>query len=50
MVAAGGTLTRIVVPFAEHPGLYSRGEFGAPVESGDGFYARTDGGDTIPLH
>lgn len=49
MVAAGGSLTRIVVPFAEHPGLYQRGEFGAPVEAGEGFYARTDAGETIAL-
>lgn len=45
----GRAITRIVVPFAEHPGFYSRNEFGAPVETGDGFYARTDDGGTLQL-
>ena len=42
-------LTLIVVPFEGHPGLYSRNEFGARVETGETFSARTDDGRTIDL-
>lgn len=49
-VEAGGALTLIVVPFEEHPDLYSRNEFGAPVVTGETFRARTDDGGTIDLN
>jgi len=48
-VANDRALTLIVVPFEGHPGLYSRNEFGARVEAGETFHARTDDGRTIDL-
>lgn len=40
-------LTLIVVPFADHPNLYTRGHYGAPVITGDSFSARTAEGQTL---
>ena len=48
-VETGNALTLIVVPCEGHPGLYSRNEFGARVETGETFHARTDDGRTIEL-
>lgn len=49
MIDAGNSLTQVVVPFEDHPDLYSRHEFGAPVVTGEAFQARTDDGRTIDL-
>ena len=49
-VQTGNALTLIVVPFDEHPELYSRNEFGARVVTGETFHARTDDGRTIEFH
>jgi len=45
----GRSITQIVVPFGDHPDLFSCAEFGAPVVTGEGFSARVDDGSTINL-
>lgn len=48
-IADDHILTVIEVPFADHPPIYQRLQYGATVVTGDKFSARTADGLTIPL-
>ena len=48
-VPDGVTLTRVTVPFDDHPELYTRLQYGAVVVTGDTFCATATDGQTINL-